>query len=108
MPNNQQNKSLKGKITVDTRVSLYMCVLLLMNVIDGCQNNNGDLRKISSSDERTLRRAFNKLQKETSFFTPRRIQEGEHLDHVDLNMSSAHQGLLKNEIFFLITIYWWW
>ena len=34
----------------------------------------------------------------------KQIQEGEHLDHVDLNLSSAHQGFLKNVMFFLITI----
>ena len=76
MPNNQQNKRLKGKMTVDTRVSLHMCALLSIDVIDGCQNNKGHPRRLSSGDERTLRRTFNKLQKETPLFTSKRIQEG--------------------------------
>ena len=99
MPNNQQNKSLKRKMTVDTQVSLDMCVLLLIDMIDGCQNNKGHPRKLSSGDERTLRKTFNKLQKETSLFTFNRIKEGEKLNHVDLNLSSDHQGLPKNVIF---------
>ena len=36
-------------MTVDTRVSLHMCALLSIDVIDGCQNNNGHPRKLSSS-----------------------------------------------------------
>ena len=104
MPNNQQNKSLKGKMTVDILVSLHICVLLLVDVIDRFDNNKGDPRKLPSGDERTVQRTFNKLQKETSLFTFKRIQEGEHLDHVDLHLSSAHQGLLKNVTFFLVII----
>ena len=38
MPNNEQNKSLKGKMTANTRVSLHMCVLLSVDVIDGWES----------------------------------------------------------------------
>ena len=38
MPNNEQNKSLKGKMTANTRVSLHMCVLLSIDVIDGWES----------------------------------------------------------------------
>ena len=50
-------------------MSFYMCVLILIDVINGCQNNKGHPRKLSSDDERTLWKTFNKLQKETSLFT---------------------------------------
>ena len=38
MPNNEQNKSLKGKMTANTRVSLHVCVLLSIDVIDGWES----------------------------------------------------------------------
>ena len=89
---------------VDTRLSWHMCVFLLIDLIDGCQNNKNHPRKLSSGDERTLRRTFDKLQEDTSLFTSKWIQEGEHLNHVDLHLSSAQQRLLKNVKFVLITI----
>ena len=91
-------------MTVDTLVSLQMCVLVLVDVIDGCKNKKGHSRKLSSGDERTLRGTFKKLQKGTSLFTSERIHKGQDLGHVDVHLSSAHQELQKNLIFFLIII----
>ena len=78
-------------MTVRTRVSLHMSVLLSTDLIDGCYHNKGNPRKLS--DEGTLWKTFDKLQLGQLLFTSRQTQEREHLDHVDLNLSSGHQGL---------------
>ena len=83
---------------VNTRVSLHMCVLLSIDVIASLGlMMKGYSRKLSSGDEETPWRSIDKFQKEKR---NKQIQEGEHLGHVDFNLSSAHQGVLKNVIFF--------
>ena len=72
--------------------------------VSRCQNNKDHLIKLSSGDKRTLQTTFTKFERETSLFTSKQIQDGEHLYHVKLNFSSAHEGLLRNAISFLITI----